>query len=739
MKQEKINKLLHKMSLDEKIGQLIQLSGEFFSADDISIGPIEKLGVSQKIVNLCGSALNVVGAKNVHKIQDEQMKKQPHHIPMLFMSDVIYGFKTIYPIPLGLGCAWNPKLVKQAFNNAADEASASGNQVAFAPMVDVVHDARWGRVLESPGEDPYLNSIYAKSMVEGLQKNISKKRGQVACVKHFAAYGAIESGREYNSVDMSLSNLFQNYLPPYKAGVRAHAKMIMTSLTTLNGIPSTADKWLLDDLLRKSWKFNGVIISDYASIYELIKHGFAGGTTDAALKAINAGVDIDMKSPCYANGLKQLVTDGKLDENKIDQAVLRVLELKNELGLFEDPYYGASEVREKENILTVDKRSLARKLASQSIVMLKNNRQALPLKKNTKIALIGPYADNKNLIGMWAIHGNPQDTVTIFDGIKENTDYVEVAKGTDLCRDKELLQNLGFLSEKVIDDMISDDETESKNNQEAIRIASKADTIVLTLGEETYEAGEAGAKTNLELAPNQIKLLDELSKLGKKIVVILINGRPLVLTNIKDKVDAILEAWFPGTEGGHAIADILFGKTNPSGRLTMSFPYASAQEPLYYNHLSTGRPENNSQHVGRFISKYIDSPAVALYPFGYGLSYGNVVYKNLEISSLNLKYDQVEKISIDIINESDVDREETVQLYIHQHVAKVVQPVKRLVHFQKISIAAHKKAHVEFKLKPQELAYYDNQGNQCIEGGKYTIYIGMNGGQMLKTDFTLAI
>ncbi|WP_103662587.1 beta-glucosidase BglX [Lactobacillus sp. HT06-2] len=739
MKKEKLIKLLHSMSLNEKIGQLIQLSGEFFSASDISIGPLGKLGISKEMVCLCGSALNVVGAKSVHKVQDEQMKKQPHHIPMLFMSDVIYGFKTIYPIPLGLGCAWNPELVKKGFSYAADEASAAGNQVAFAPMVDVVHDARWGRVLESPGEDPFLNSVYAKNMVEGLQENLKNKKGQAACVKHFAAYGGVEGGREYNSVDMSLSNLFQNYLPPYKAGIKAEAKMIMTSLTTLNGVPSTADQWLLNDILRKSWKFNGIIISDYASIYELIKHGFAVDTTDAALKAITAGVDIDMKSPCYANGLKQLITNGKLDEHKIDQAVLRILELKNELGLFEDPYYGASERREEESILTTEKRSLARKLSSQSLVMLKNDNHALPLKKNEKVALIGPYANNKNLIGMWAIHGNTQDTVTIYEGIKENTDFLKVAKGTDLCRNKDLLKRLGFLSNETIDEMVSDDETEKNNNQEAINIASEADTIILTLGEETYEAGEAGAKTNLELAPNQVKLLDKLSQLGKKLILILISGRPLVLTNIKDKVDAIIEAWFPGTEGGHAISDVLFGKTNPSGRLTMSFPYSSAQEPLYYNHLSTGRPENNSQHVGRFVSKYIDSPASALYPFGYGLSYGKIKYTNLKVSNIDLQCTQIQKISIDVTNESGIDREEAVQLYIHQHVGKVVQPVKRLIHFRKVHIPSHKKIHITFELKPQELAYYDNLGNSCLDGGKYTVYVGMNGGQMLKTDFKLLL
>lgn len=739
MKKEEIYQLLKSMTLSEKIGQLVQLSGEFFSASDISIGPIEKLGISQDVVNLCGSALNVVGANNVHRVQDEQMKKQPHNIPMLFMSDVIYGYKTIYPIPLALGCAWNPKKIKKAFSNAADEASAAGNQVAFAPMVDVVHDARWGRVLESPGEDPYLNSVYAKNMVEGLQENLGKKRGQAACVKHFAAYGAVESGREYNSVDMSMSNLFQNYLPPYKAGIEAGAKMIMTSLTTLNGVPSTADKWLLDDILRKAWNFKGIIISDYASIYELIKHGFAQDKSDAALKSINAGVDIDMKSPCYANGLQFLVTNGTLDERKIDKATLRILNLKNELGLFEDPYYGSSEKREKESILTAEKRNFDRELSSESLVMLKNKNNILPLKKNTKIALIGPYVDNKNLIGMWAIHGNSEDTITIAEGIRKYTDNLLISKGTDLCRDKNLLRRLGFISSSKIDEIVSDNKTEKRNNEQAIKIASESDVIVLTLGEETYETGEAGAKTNLELHDNQLKLLDELSKLGKKIVLVLINGRPLVLTKLKDKVDAILEAWFPGTEGGNAIADILFGKTNPSGRLSMSFPYASAQEPIYYNHLSTGRPENNSQHVGRFVSKYIDCPSKPLYPFGYGLSYGNVKYQNLKLSNSNLNLNQTENISVDILNTDNFDRKEVVQLYIHQKVANVVQPVKRLTHFCKVNIPKHKKVNINFKLRPQELSYYDNRGKKQLEGGEYDIYVGTNGVQLLHSNFNLHI
>lgn len=735
MKQEKIFTLLSEMSLDEKIGQLIQLSGEFFSTSDISIGPIEKLGISKKLVNLCGSALNIVGAENVRRVQDQQMKRQPHHIPMLFMSDVIYGFKTIFPIPLGLGSSWNPKLVKKAYSISAEEASASGNQVAFAPMVDVVHDARWGRVLESPGEDPYLNSIYSKNMVKGLQENLSNKTGQVSCIKHYAAYGAVEAGREYNQVDMSLSNLYQNYLPPYRAGVKAGAKMVMTALTALNGVPSTADNWLLSDVLRKKWKFNGIIISDYASIYELIKHGFVRDSTDAALKAFEAGVDIDMKSPCYANGLRALVTNGVLDEKKVDSAVLKVLNLKNQLGLFEDPYFGASIEKEKNNILTPKKRRLARKLAQESLVLLQNKNNILPLKKDTKVALIGPYANSQKLIGMWAIHGNSKDTVTIYDGLKQYTKNLTISHGTDLCRDKALLEKLGFLTKIDIDKMVSSPEKEKINIKNAIKTAKAADIIVLTLGEETYEAGEAGAKTNLNIAPNQLDLLDKLSQLNKPIILVLISGRPLVLTKVKDKADAILESWFPGTEGGNAIADVLFGMANPSGRLTISFPYASAQEPLYYNHLSTGRPANNSQHVGRFVSKYIDAPAEALYPFGYGLSYGKIKYSNLTISSKHLFLNKPIKVSMDVENLSDYDRKETIQLYIHQDTASIVQPVKRLIDFTKISMKGHSSQRVEFYIDARQLSFYDNIGHMRKESSKIHVYIGTNGGQLLKGSF----
>lgn len=726
MNQKEIISLLKDMSLDEKIGQLIQLSGEFFCANDISIGPVEKLGISKKMVDLTGSILNVVGAKETHEVQERQMQKQPHHIPVLFMSDVIYGYKTILPIPLGLGATWDLKNVRQAFVNAADEASAAGNHVAFAPMVDVVRDARWGRVLESPGEDPYLNARFAENMVKGLQKNLKNKKGQAACVKHYAAYGAVEGGKEYNSVDMSISNLFQNYLPPYKAAVAAGSEMVMTSLTTINGVPATASKALLSTILRQKWGFDGVIISDYASIFELIKHGFAANEIQASEEAINASVDIDMKSPCYANGLQPLVTNGRLDKEKIDQAVLRVLNLKNRLGLFEDPFYGSSPEREAKSILTSSKRQLARKLSQESLVLLQNDNHVLPLAKEQKVVLIGPYASRKTLIGMWAIHGNPQDTITIADGMKRFIPDLKVYQGTDLQRSKKLLKNLGFLNEKEIAEAISTPKQEQKNNQEALEAAKKADTVVLALGEETYEDGEAGSKTDLRLPKNQRQLIDQLANLGKKIILVLINGRPLVLNDIKDKVDAIIEAWFPGTEGGNAIADVLFGECNPSGRLTMEFPYSSAEEPLYYNHLSTGRPESNSQHKGRFVSKYLDCPSGALYPFGYGLSYCDVDYSSLQLSANEITPDQDIKVSINVTNTGKCSTTETVQLYFRDEVASVAQPVKRLINFQKVQLKPMEKKRVEFVLSLSELSFFDNTGNEKIEPGFFTIMVGPN-------------
>lgn len=737
MKKIDLKNLLNDMSLDEKIGQLVQLSGEFFQANDISYGPKAKLGITQKTVDLVGSVLNVAGAEATKKVQDHQMAVQPHHIPVLFMSDVIYGYKTIYPIPLGLGATWNPGLIKKAFATAAEEASSAGTEVGYAPMLDTVHDARWGRVLESPGEDPHLNSVYARAMVTGFQDGLKDKKGIVSCFKHFAGYGGVEAGREYNSVDMSISNLYQNYLPAYKAAVKAGTKMAMSSLTSLNGVPSTADKWLLKDILRKAWGFKGIIISDYASIYELIKHGFAADETDAAKKAINASMDIDMKSPCYANGLKKLVTNGSLDEKKIDEAVWRVLSLKNELHLFEDPYFGSSIEREKKSVLSEEKRKLSRKIAEEAIVMLQNKNKALPLDQNEKIALIGPYSTEHSLLGMWAVHGNPKDSVSIEEGIKKYIPNVKIAKGTDINRNRKMLEEMGFFNEKQIDQMISSKAVEQKNNEQAINLAKNSDVVILAMGENALEAGEAGAKTNLCLPQNQLSLIDKISNLGKKIILLVISGRPLVLTNVVNKVDAILECWFPGTEGGNAIANILFGKTNPSGRVTMTFPYAVGQEPIYYNHLSTGRPVHNSQHVGRFVSKYLDAPADPLYPFGYGLSYGQIKYSNLKLDKEKISRNEELRVSVKVTNDSNWDCKETVQLYFHDKVASLVQPVKRLLDFQKVEIPKHSNRVVTFTIKPQQLEFFNNQGQRILEDGSFDVFVGSNSRDCLQKEFIL--
>ncbi|HJE98386.1 MAG TPA: beta-glucosidase BglX [Ligilactobacillus acidipiscis] len=738
MQQEKLRELLADMSLPEKIGQLVQLSGEFFQSKDISYGPIQKLGISQEAIDLTGSVLNVTGAHATKQLQEQQMAKQPHHIPVLFMADVIYGFKTIFPIPLGLGATWDPELVQQAFRIAGNEAAASGNQVSFAPMVDVTHDPRWGRTLESPGEDALLNARMATAMVTGFQTDLAEKAGQVSCVKHFAAYGGVEAGREYNSADMSLSNLYQNYLPPYKAAVDAGCEMVMTSLSTLNGVPGTADKWLLQDVLKKQWGFDGVLISDYASVYELVKHGYATDDRDSALKALDAGLDIDMKSPVYANELQGLVEDGSLSEDRIDQACWRVLQLKNKLGLFEDPYFGTSEEAEKKINLTADKRALARKVAAESLVLLQNKNDILPLTGAEKVALIGPYADEKSLIGMWAVHGDPADCVTIKEALQEELgERLTYTRGTDISRDKEKLRGLGFLTDEMITQVVSDDETEQKHHDEALKNAQAADVVIYAVGEHSFEAGEAGSKTNLHLPDNQVNLLNDLHGLGKKIVLVNISGRPLVLSNVTDKTDAIIQAWFPGTEGGHAIADVILGKVSPSGRLSMTFPYTEGQEPLYYAHLSTGRPQDGSQHVGRFVSRYIDAPTAPLYAFGYGLSYAQVEYGKIKLEKDKLSANDTLKVSIELTNASNWQQKETVQVYFHDDAASIVQPVKRLIDFKKVVLAPHSKQIVTFAIPAMYFSFYDNQGESILEPGTFHLFVGANSQDVASATFDI--
>lgn len=740
MKSQQLRQLLDSLSLDEKIGQLVQLSGEFYQAQNIATGPQKSLGITQNMVDLSGSVLNVTGAEQVKRVQEEHLKKGKHPIPLLFMADIIYGYHTVYPIPLGIGATWDPKLVEEAYHNTADEASASGVDVTFAPMLDLVRDPRWGRVLESTGEDAMLNSHFARAMVNGLQKDLPNGRGLAACIKHFAGYGAAEGGREYNSADISLPNLKQNYLPAYRAAVDAGAKMVMASLSTLNGVPGTGDQWLIDDMLRKQWGFDGVVISDYASIQELVDHGFAQDREDAARLAITAGVDIDMKSPCYANGLEQLLNKGRISEEKINQAVWRVLSLKNDLGLFENPFRGASIERESHSILSSDKRAVARKMSQEAIVLLKNEDEILPLAKqsNKKIAVIGPYADEADLIGLWAVHADRHDTVTLADGIKEklNDSYYSISKGTDILRDKKFFDQFGTAEESV-KRSISSNEEEMKQRQKSLKNAAKSDIIIFACGEHPLQSSEAGSRVLLRLPQNQVDLFNELVELQKPIITIVFSGRPLVLTDLVSKSSALVQAWFPGTEGGHALADILFGDYNPSGRLSMSMPYIEGQLPMHYDHLSTGRSEETSQHNSRFVSRYVDSPSKPLFPFGFGLSYGELVYSKLVIERSQLKLGETVESYVTINNIGNYNRYEVVQIYFHDDVASVAQPVKRLVDFKRVFIKAGETKQVKFSIPINQLGFYDRKGNYQLEPGTFTFFAGSDSMAMLSEQIEL--
>lgn len=736
MKDSELIKLLDSLSIVEKIGQLIQLPGEFLESNSILLGPKEKLGISDEIVNNVGSILNVVGAQDTIELQKKYLKKSIHKIPLLFMADIIYGYRTIFPIPLGLASTWNPKIVKRAYEIISKESWAAGVHVTFSPMVDLVRDARWGRCLESTGEDPTLNAYFAKAMVEGIQGKLDNKEGIASCVKHFAAYGAVEAGRDYNTVDMSERVLRQDYLPSYKAAVDAGCELVMTSFNTYDGVPLTANEFLLKNILRNEWGFDGLVISDYAAIRELIKHGVAMDNQDAAHLAINASVDIDMKSPCYANELVPLLKNGKINEKQIDQAVLRVLRLKNKLGLFEDPFRGMNINIEQKELLKGEYRKLAKDVALESIVLLQNKNNVLPLKANKeKILLVGPYANSQDLIGLWAIQGKSTDTVTLKKGLENyiHPEYLSYQYGS------ELLEQYSFLGEfggnKPSDDQMLSEKERKQLLEEAIKAGKKVDTIVIAVGEHPMQSGEAGSRADIRLPKIQRDLIDAMVSLNKKTVLITFSGRPLELTKEAEKVDAILHAWFPGTEGGNALAEILLGIVAPSGRLTMSFPYSVGQVPIYYNTLNTGRPIDNQEHTGRFVSKYLDIPNEPLFPFGFGLSYSTVIYSNLQISSpvMESKLD----IFVEIENLSDTDCYETVQLYTQDLIGSVCRPTKELKSFKKVFLPANTKKCVSFSLSKNDLKFYRKDLTFGTEKGKFKVYIGPNSKKTLQDSFEL--
>lgn len=604
-------------------------------------------------------------------------------------------------------------------------------------MVDLVRDSRWGRVMESiGGEDPYLGQVFARAMIKA-QKDIKteKTKEMISCVKHFAAYGAVEAGRDYNTVDMSQREFRQYYLPAYKEAIDSGAEMIMTSFNIVNGIPATVNKWLLKDLLRNELGFKGIVISDYSAIEETIKHGVSEDKKDAAYKAITAGVDIDMMSNVYAGNLKQLVEEKLVSEELIDDAVLRVLRLKNSLGLFEDPYKNIDNREENDLLSNKENLELARKLTTKTIVLLKNENNILPLNHKQKIALIGPYADNIAILGSWSMFSDKSKITTLKEAFeakigKENVIY---AKGSEILEEREINQIL----QSDGGTMIHTENEEEKLTQylkEAKEAAKQADVIVLAIGEHYRQSGEACSRANIDISNIQKRLLNELAKLNKKIVAIMFNGRPIVLRDISEKVNGLLEAWFPGTEGANAIADIIFGDANPSAKLTMSFPQATGQCPIYYNHYNTGRPHESNV---RYVSRYQDIPTESYYPFGYGLSYSKFIYSCLNLSNKVLTKDSKIKVSVKIKNDSNRIGEEIVQLYIQDLVAKVVRPVKELKAFQKVVILPKQEKEVTFEISEDMLKFWDENLRYDSENGDFKVYIGTNSEDTLFDTFSL--
>ncbi|TSB45602.1 glycoside hydrolase family 3 N-terminal domain-containing protein [Alkalicoccobacillus porphyridii] len=697
MNSEQIQQLIAEMTLEEKVGQLTQFAGVFYSThenDTPLTGRID-FPVNETIIEASGSVLGIAGAKKLIDIQEMHLQKSRLKIPLLFMADVINGYETIFPIPLGLGSTWDPELVEELQAVSAKEAASAGLHVSFAPMVDLVRDPRWGRVMESTGEDPYLNEQFAEATVRGLQGSdlLHNMDHIAACVKHFAAYGAAEAGRDYNTVDLSERELREMHMPAYIAALNAGVKLVMTAFNTVHSIPASANTQLLRGMLRKEYGFDGVVISDYGAVQELIPHGVAENEEEAAEKALRAGVDIDMMSLCYAQSLSELIHEKKLDESLLDEAVERILQLKNDLGLFEDPYRATSEEREQATLGHASHKQLARKAAEKSAVLLKNE-NVLPLQDRERLALIGPYADNNDLLGEWSIFGKMEDTATLKDKL-EPTFY---AKGAEMYE----------RNQKLLD--------------EALHIANQADIIVLALGEGRDRSGEGRSRASITLAPCQIELAKKLKELGKPIVVTLFNARPLDLSELEPYVDAILECWHPGSEGAAAIINLLFGKANPSGKLTMSFPRATGQIPVYYNSYQTGRPLPAGSDE-RFFSRYIDIANEPLYPFGFGLSYAAFEYSQLRATNLNLQKTETLTVEVDVTNTSDVAGEEIVQLYLQDPVAEVVRPVKELKGFKKILLAPHETKTITFEINEEMLRYHHSDLTYSSDPGTFFVYI----------------
>ena len=721
---EKVESLLNKMTLEEKVGQMVQYNG-FYDAT----GPAPSDGNAQKKYEhlrsgMVGSFLNVRGVDQVRALQKIAVEETRLGIPLIFGLDVIHGHKTVSPIPLAEAASWDLEAIEKSARIAAVEASAVGINWTFAPMVDICRDARWGRVMEGAGEDPYLGAKVGVARVHGFQgDDLSANNTIAACAKHFAAYGFVEAGKEYNTVDVGTVTLYNVIFPPFKAAVEADVKTVMNAFNIVNGIPSTGNSFLQRDVLKGAWNFKGFVISDWASGAEMVTHGYAANLKEAAMYAANAGSDMDMESYAYVDQLVELVNEGRVSEEVINDAARRILRVKYELGLFDDPYRYCDEAREKELLYHLDHQQAALDMAHKSMVLLKNDNKLLPLSKSQKkIAVIGALANDKTSpLGSWRIGSEDSTAVSVLEGMAKYVSGIGYAKGADVVTGP-----VSFVHELNINT------ADRSEFAEAIQLAKRSEIVVMVLGEHGFQSGEARSRTQIGLPGLQQELLEEVYRVNPNIVLVLMNGRPLAISWAADHVPAILEAWHPGTQSGNAIADVLFGAFNPSGKLPMTFPRSVGQCPIYYNHFSTGRPANREKNV--FWSHYSDEENSPLYPFGFGLSYSDFEYSNLQIVDADPKNIQV---SVTVTNRSEVDGHEVVQLYLNDPVAAVVRPVKELKGFEKIHLQAGESKTVTFTLTDNELGFYNGEGTFLVEPGLFNVMVGTNSQEGLSGSFEL--
>ncbi|HEY0405000.1 MAG TPA: beta-glucosidase BglX [Pyrinomonadaceae bacterium] len=706
--ERRINALIARMTLAEKLGQLQQLDGEANG----NFRP-EHLELARR--GLLGSTLNVRGAERANQLQRAAVEESRLKIPLIFGFDVIHGYRTIFPIPLGEASSWDTAAVESAASIAAAEARAAGVHWTFAPMVDIARDARWGRIAEGAGEDPYLGAAMARARVRGFQgADYSAPDRMLACAKHWVAYGAAESGRDYNTTDMSETTLREIYLPPFKAALDAGVGTFMSAFNDFNGVPSSANPFTLTKILRNEWKFDGFVVSDYESVRELMNHAVAANESEAARQALGAGVEMEMVSRLYNQHVPQLIRQGKLSMLQLDEAVRRILRIKLRLGLFEHPY--ADEARERAALTNPEHAAAARRIAARSMVLLKNEGATLPLSKSVKsIAVIGPLADSqKDMLGSWSGDGNAADAVTLLAGIKAQVGpgvKVTYAKGCEIETDS----TAGFA--------------------EAVAAAREADVVVIAVGESAEMSGEAASRASLDLPGRQLELVQAIHATGKPYAVVLMNGRPLSINWLAGNSPAILETWFAGSQGGNAIADVLFGAVNPGGKLPVTFPRSVGQCPIYYNHKNTGRPPDEKN---KYTSKYLDAPWTPLFPFGYGLSYTKFRLTNLRLSARSVPFINARlTASVEVENTGASAGDEVVQLYLRDVASSVTRPVKELKGFERVTLRPLEKRIVTFTLGPEQLGFYNREMRYVVEAGEFKIFVGTNSQEGLEASFTV--